>query len=294
MALNGRDLSPLEPLVHKLEGTSELDAPATLLSRAVRGLLEPGAVKDALSGTWLGHALHPMLTDVVIGSFLSATALDLLTGEEGDVASRRLIALGLAAFPPTALSGASDWIDAEVDDRVKRVGIVHAAGNWLTAALYATSLAARRAGARRRGVLIGFLGAGTLLTGGYLGGHLSMRRAIGPDQTAYDPGPDDWTSAEATSSLVEGQPTRVVVDDTPVLLLKTGEQIYAIHDRCSHRGCSLSEGEIEGHEVVCGCHFSRFDIRDGAVRKGPATAPQPAFDVRQSNGMVEIRRRPEA
>jgi nitrite reductase/ring-hydroxylating ferredoxin subunit len=75
-----------------------------------------------------------------------------------------------------------------------------------------------------------------------------------------------------------------------VLLLRDGEFIFAIHDRCSHRGCSLSDGTVEGVEIVCGCHGSRFDRRDGALRHGPATAAQPSFQVRERDGRVEIRR----
>jgi nitrite reductase/ring-hydroxylating ferredoxin subunit len=82
----------------------------------------------------------------------------------------------------------------------------------------------------------------------------------------------------------------VVVEDTPVLLLRDGERILAIHDRCSHRGCSLSEGSVEGTEIVCGCHGSRFDLRDGAVRGGPATSAQPSFQVRVDDGVVQVRR----
>jgi nitrite reductase/ring-hydroxylating ferredoxin subunit len=80
-----------------------------------------------------------------------------------------------------------------------------------------------------------------------------------------------------------------VVDETPVLLVKDGERIFAIHDRCSHRGCSLSQGELEGEEIVCGCHGSRFDLKDGSVKHGPATAPQPFFQVRDRDGIVEVR-----
>jgi nitrite reductase/ring-hydroxylating ferredoxin subunit len=82
----------------------------------------------------------------------------------------------------------------------------------------------------------------------------------------------------------------VVVDDTPVLLLRKGEEIFAIHDRCSHRGCSLSEGSVEGDEIVCACHGSRFSLRTGALRHGPATASQPAFQARTEQGRVEGRR----
>jgi nitrite reductase/ring-hydroxylating ferredoxin subunit/uncharacterized membrane protein len=286
---DNRTLSPLEPLVERIESTALLDKPAAPVSQAVQAVLSPGGLKDAASGTWLGHALHPALTDVVIGSFFGSTVVDLLVGDEGGVASDRLIMLGIAAYGPTAFAGASDWVDAAADDRVKRVGIVHAAGNLTALGFYTSSLIARRRGARWRASLLSVCGASVLMMGGYLGGHMSFRRGIGPDQTAFDPGSSEWAPAADAAQLRDGRPTRVVVDDTPVLLLKDGELIYAIHDRCSHRGCSLSEGEVEGNEIVCGCHGSRFDLRDGSVKRGPATAPQPGFQVRQREGIVEVR-----
>lgn len=289
LGMSERDRSPLESLVKAIEAAQMLDQPAKLLSRPVRGVLSPGRLKDALSGTWLGHALHPMLTDVVIGSFLSASALDLV-GKDGEAAAERLIMIGIAAYGPTAAAGASDWIDGEHDDRVKRVGIVHAGGNLAALALYTASLAARRRGAHGRGRLLALAGASVLMVGGYLGGHLTLRRGIGVDETVFDPGSADWLSAGDAAQLAEGRPTRVVVDETPVLLLRSEKRIYAIHDRCSHRGCSLAEGTVEGREIVCGCHFSRFDLRDGSVTRGPATAPQPAFQVRERDGVLEVRR----
>ena len=83
---------------------------------------------------------------------------------------------------------------------------------------------------------------------------------------------------------------RVVVGDTPVLLVRDGERIFALHDRCSHRGCSLSDGELRGDDIICACHGSTFDRRDGAVKRGPATAAQPAFQVRVQDERIEIRR----
>jgi nitrite reductase/ring-hydroxylating ferredoxin subunit len=287
--MTNRGLSPLEPWVRGIEAAEALDPAATAIRRVLQSVLAPGRLKDAVSGTWLGHALHPMLTDVVIGSFTSASALDLLAGEDGRVASERLIMLGIAAYGPTAFSGASDWVDGSVDERVRRVGIVHAGGNLMALTLYTASLIARRRGAHGRGKLLGGAGASALMVGGFLGGHLSLRRGIGPDQTIFDPGPEDWTPAADDAQLTDGRPLRVVVDDTPVLLLKTGDRVYAIHDRCSHRGCSLSQGTVEGDEIVCACHSSRFDLRDGSVLHGPATAPQPAFQVRRRDGRVEVR-----
>jgi len=286
-----RQLTPLEPLVRAIESAEVLDPVAKWAGNNVRSVVPSGPVKDALSGTWLGHAVHPMLTDVVIGSFTAASLLDLLAPGDDGRASERLIALGLAAYLPTAAAGVNDWADSEaVDDTVRRAGLVHAASNAVGALLYTASLRARRRGSRGRGAALGLAGMAVMSAGGYLGGHLSLSKGVGPDQTVFDPGSTDWSPAADASQLPERRPLRVVVGDTPVLLVRDGELIYAIHDRCSHRGCSLSEGDLEGTEIVCGCHGSRFDLRTGALRGGPATSAQPSFQVRVEDGRVEIRR----
>lgn len=284
-------LTPLEPLVRQIESAEVLDPAAKAVGRTVRGIVSPGALKDALSGTWLGHALHPMLTDVVIGSFMSASLLDLLAPGSDGTASERLIGVGIATYLPTAASGINDWADTEVvDDTIRRAGLVHAACNAIGASLYGASWMARRRGARGRGAVLGFAGLTVLMAGGYLGGHLTLSQGVGPDQTVFDPGPTDWTVAADASQLPDRRPLRVVVEDTPVLLLREGESIFAIHDRCSHRGCSLSDGKLEGDHIICACHGSTFDRRDGSVMRGPATAAQPSFQVRVQDDRVEVRR----
>jgi nitrite reductase/ring-hydroxylating ferredoxin subunit/uncharacterized membrane protein len=284
--------TPVRSLVDSLELAGVLDAPGQALGKAVRDLLSPGAVKDALSGTWLGHAVHPPLTDVVIGSFLGASLVDVLA-PGSDRAAERLIAVGIAAAVPTAASGAGDWADAEVaDPAVRRVGLAHAAANVSALSLYAASLAVRRRGARGRGIALAFGGAAILTFSGYLGGHMSYTRGVGPNQTAFDPGPEDWTAVARAGELVADAPKAVVADETPVLLLRQTDHIHAIHNRCSHRGCLLSDGEVDGHVVTCACHGSRFDITDGSVVRGPATAGQPAFEAREVEGRIEVRLRP--
>jgi nitrite reductase/ring-hydroxylating ferredoxin subunit/uncharacterized membrane protein len=285
-----RQLTPLEPAVRQVESAEALDPVAKAIGKGVRDRIGNGKLKAALSGTWLGHAVHPMLTDVVIGSFTSASLLDLL-GSNSDAASQRLIGLGLLAYLPTAASGINDWADTEViDDGIRRVGLVHASCNVVGASLYTLSWRARRRGAGRLGAAFGLAGMAVMMAGGYLGGHLSMTKGVGPAETVFDQGPTEWTPAADASLLQSGRPQRVVVDDTPVLLLRQDEEIFAIHDRCSHRGCSLSDGTIEGEEIVCACHGSRFSVRTGAVKHGPATASQPAFQVRVDDGRVQVRR----
>jgi nitrite reductase/ring-hydroxylating ferredoxin subunit len=281
----------MQKLVDAVESASPLDTPGKKIAKTVRDTIKPGALKDTLSGTWLGHAVHPMLTDVVIGSFLSATLLDLLGTDADSGAQERLIAVGIAAYGPTALTGVNDWADSEpVDPAIRRVGLVHAASNSIALTLYSSSLAARRRGAHGKGKLLSGAGAAVLGLGGFLGGHMSFTKGVGPNQTAFDEGPDEWTAAIAADDLKADDPTAVNVGDTPVLLVRHRKHVHAIHDRCSHRGCSLAEtGELDGETIQCGCHGSRFSLRDGSVERGPATSPQPAYEVREEAGKVEIK-----
>lgn len=280
--------TPLRPLVDALEHMTALDSVAKPYGKFVRDLWGRGEIKDAISGTWLGHAVHPPLTDVVIGSFLGVSLLDLL-GANGK-SSERLLGAGLVAAVPTVLTGASDWADTEIaDEGVRRVGLVHASANGSAVVLYAASLRARRRGAQGRGAALALAGTAVMTVSGYLGGHMSYTRGVGPNQTAFDPGPDDWTAVGDGQAFPDGEPQAAVAQDTPVLLLRHGDGIHAIHNRCSHRGCMLSDGDAEGHVVTCSCHGSQFDVRDGSVIRGPATAGQPAFEARERDGKVEIK-----
>ncbi len=280
--------TPFRPFVDALERAKALDPVAKLYGKGVRAAWGQGAAKDAISGTWLGHAVHPPLTDVVIGSFLGVSLLDLLGGE--GKSAERLLAVGLAAAVPTAATGANDWADTEIaDEAVRRVGLVHASMNVSALALYGASLLARRRGSRPKGAALALGGTAVMTIGGYLGGHMSYTRGVGPNQTAFDSGPSDWTAIGSTSDFADGEARAALADDTPLLVLRHREGIHAIHNRCSHRGCLLSDGEVEGHVVTCACHGSQFDVRDGSIMRGPASAAQPAFETREREGRIEVK-----
>ena len=122
------------PAIHdaydQLAGLDALDDPAKAIGKVVRDTVPAGPAKDALSGVWLGHALHPLLTDLPIGSYTSAVLLDWLGGRDAQQAADRLIGLGLLFTLPTAATGMTEWADSEVGDpAVRRVGLVHAALN---------------------------------------------------------------------------------------------------------------------------------------------------------------------
>jgi len=277
-------------LVGRLAGVAALDKPAESVASTVRGVLSPGKVKDLLSGTALGHALHPLLTDVPIGTWTSATILDLVGGDDAAPAAERLIGVGIAAAVPTAVSGLSDWADSTVaDDEVRRVGAVHAVANVAALALYGASWAARKRGSRGRGVLLGLAGAGSMGLGGFLGGHLSYALGIGVDQTAFDVEAPDWTDALGDGELAEGEAQRVSVGEVGVMLTRQQGRVFALVDACSHRGGPLHDGEIADGCVTCPWHGSVFRLADGSVARGPAAYPQPAYDVRVRDGRIELK-----
>lgn len=277
-------------LLRDLEHAASLDAPAKAVGKYVRSLLGRGALKDALSGTWLGHPLHPVLTDVPIGTWTSATILDVAGGADAGPAADRLIAIGIAAAVPTAVSGWSDWADSEpASDSVRRIGMVHAVSNVAALSLYAASLVARARGERGRGVALGLAGAGALATGGLLGGDLAYAKAVGVDQAAFLRPIEDWTAVASTGDVREGSARRAEADGQAVVLVRRAGRVHALVDRCVHRGGPLHEGELVDGCIECPLHGSRFHLEDGSVERGPAAYPQPVFEVREIEDRVEIR-----
>jgi nitrite reductase/ring-hydroxylating ferredoxin subunit/uncharacterized membrane protein len=268
-----RVAEPLAAFVHKL-------APAK------------SRVKDLLSGTWLGHALHPMLTDIPIGSFTSATVLDLAGGRRSRRAADRLVALGLLSSVVTAASGAADWSDTNGDEQ--RTGVVHAGANVAGVGMYALSALARRRGHRGRATLLGLAGMAAMTVGGYLGGFLGYARGVGVNHAFAEDPPTDWTDVLADDELGDGATTRVDAAGAGVLLHRRGSTVFAIGSRCSHAGGPLEEGEVDeaACTVTCPWHHSEIRLDTGTVVHGPAAVPQVAYDVRVSGGRIEVRARP--
>lgn len=168
--------NPLEGAVRAIEEASELDT-AVVGAAPLADRLSSGPLGDILGGSWLGHAAHPMLTDIPIGCWTSASVLDLVGGKKARPAARLLTGLGVLAVLPTALTGWSDFGRLE-DPRDRRVAIVHAGSNGVAAILQARSWWARRRGRHVRGAALGLI-ANTVATGaGYLGGHLASGRGV--------------------------------------------------------------------------------------------------------------------
>ena len=169
---------PLRQVVDRIERAEFLDGAAETIQRLGRSVVGDGKARRMLSGTPLGHPLHPALVAVPIGSWLSASMLDLTAGNRA--AARRLIGFGCLAALPTAAAGAVDWLETSGPDR--RIGLAHAALNDLALTIYLASWRARRHGHSVSGVGLALAGSGVLAAGGWLGGHLAYSRGIGVER----------------------------------------------------------------------------------------------------------------
>lgn len=275
----------LDALVDRVERADVLDRAADLLAAAAKPLTGPPA-RDLLSGTAAAHPLHPALVAMPIGAWTTASALDVLR-EPG--AARKAVGLGLLAALPTLATGLHDWADTVGAER--RVGLVHALVNDVAVGAYAASWLARRRGRNVKGAALAATGAAVLTVGGWLGGHLAYARGVGVDTNAFTSGPDEWTDVLGEAELpAVGGTVRVDAAGVPVLIIVTAAGPHGLADRCTHRGGPLSEGSLEDGCIVCPWHGSAFDIEDGSVARGPASRPQPRFQVRVRDGRVQVRR----
>jgi nitrite reductase/ring-hydroxylating ferredoxin subunit/uncharacterized membrane protein len=278
--------------VEAIERAKSLDPAAQQIKKAVDAALPTPEVRDALHGVWLGHALHPALVLVPLGSWISASVLDFLPGRRD--AARTLVGLGLVGSVPTIAAGWADWSD--LHPRQQRTGLVHAAANAVAVSLQLLSWRARRQGRQARGVVLSLAALSAGSAGAFLGGHLAYRQGAGTNhaEEAPDVLPEEWTRLCALDELPDGSPTRVSLDGVPVFALRRDRRVDVLYEHCSHLAGPLSEGQLSGSGdelcVTCPWHGSVFRLRDGQVQRGPTTYPQPVLRTRiSSDGSVQVR-----
>ena len=281
----------LDRMQPALETGAELSG---VIHRAVLSGGEPARqVADVLHGTWLGHPLHPVLTDVTIGSWIMGAIFDAVGAIGDDDFARRmgdrLTAIGTATAVPTAVTGVTDYSTAPKPSL--GTATVHGALNTIGLGLYLLSLRDRNQGRRRRGLAFSTLALGVTSASAWLGGHLVYRHRVGVDHAERFDGPEEWTAILDDAELAERKPRCAEWNDKKVLLYREAGEIYAIGTICSHAGGPLHQGEIDGPFVECPWHHSVFDMRDGSIKHGPATQPQATFDARVRDGRIEIRLR---
>jgi nitrite reductase/ring-hydroxylating ferredoxin subunit len=250
-----------------------------------------GQAKDLLNGTWLGHPLHPALTDVPLGAWMGAALLDVADGGEGGGLSRGadlLVGFGCLAAVGAAATGLADWQDKFGKER--DVGTAHALINTGALALFATSLGLRLKGKRSHAIAFSMLGLGTAGAGAYMGGDMVFRLGMQINRNAFSSGPKKWTSVADESEVVEGAFVHKQVGTNQVLLTRLQGELCAASATCSHAGGPLDELPLEDGQLHCPWHGSRFQLRDGRVTHGPALVANPVFETRVREGKVEIRR----
>ena len=189
----------LRKTVRRLERLEVLDKVARPLAGAVGRAVRPRVVRNLLSGTNLGHPLHPLLTDLPIGAWVMSAPPGAAGGPAAEGAADLLVTAGVVAAVPTAAAGLNDWSGTAGPET--RVGLVHAALNTTAVSLYLASVAAGARGRRRGGQALGLAGLGVLPGGGYLGGHLCFVLSVEVNRTAWEQRPSQWTPVLADTAL---------------------------------------------------------------------------------------------
>lgn len=253
------------------------------------------SIENALHGTWLGHPLHPVLTDIPIGAWTVTLVLDLLDASQQDrkyaPGADAALAIGLVGAVGAAITGLADW--HKTDGKARKVGLVHGLLNMGASALFATSLALRRQGQQQRPVAQVCSTAGYLMVSysAYLGGELVYQQKIGVDRANRRPVPKGFVPVMPEVELEEGQMRGVEVEGVKIVLARQRGRIFALGATCSHLKGPLEEGALEEGRIRCPWHGSCFALEDGHVIDGPATYPQPVFAVRVREGQIEVAHR---
>ena len=248
-------------------------------------------IHNFLSGTSVfRHPLHPALTDVPLGAWVSGTVLDyaaLASNVVPRAAGSIALLVGLVGAAGAAATGYTDFQDVYGLER--RIAFAHGLTMTVVFVVQTVSLILRLVGVYP--VAIGLSTAGLLLTmfGMYIGGHVVYAYGTRINRAAFLPEPEGYTSVGATTDFPEGQMRKVDAGGLDVLVVRLDGTLNAIVDTCTHAGGPLHEGPLEGDTVTCPWHGSRFSVRDGSVRGAPATFPESRLEVREQDGRVEVR-----
>jgi nitrite reductase/ring-hydroxylating ferredoxin subunit/uncharacterized membrane protein len=275
------------------EGVAKAGTRVSLaLHHAVLAGGEPARkVADFLHGTWLGHPLHPVLTDLTIGAWTMGSVFDGIAGITGsrsmEQSADQLMIAGVVCAVPTALTGLTDY--STFPERSAKTATWHGLLNAVNVGLYGWSIRERRRGNRGRGVLLSSVAFGMTCVSAWLGGHLVYKERVGVNNSDTFEGPREWTAVFDAAQLREHCPETIDFEGKPVLLYRDGDAIWALGNKCAHAGGPLNEGTFRDGCVQCPWHDSVFKVADGSVVHGPATQPQPRFETRTRDGQVEIR-----
>lgn len=283
----------LERLARPLRGLSNAIASAT--DAVYRPLGRPGKLlQDLLNGSWLGHSLHAVLVDVVVGGATAVVLLDVLRvffAIDGlEVAATWVLGLATLSALGAILTGLTDYKDTAPDSDERDVAGFHGLINIVATALFAVSFFQRLGDAHDGAFWVMLVGYVVVSIGAYIGGHVVFKYGYMVNHNAFNRGrrAKEFTPVVAAAEVPEGTPTKVMFGSTAVMLVRRGEVVHALKESCSHAGGPLSEGELRDDTITCPWHFSTFRLADGAVVHGPAGSRQPSYRARIADGQVEL------
>jgi nitrite reductase/ring-hydroxylating ferredoxin subunit/uncharacterized membrane protein len=272
-----------------------LDRIAEPLSKAVRGAYDAAGpagqrLKDAAHGVWLGHPLHPVFTDLPLGAWTTALALDCTAN--GDEGRRRAatfaMGVGLAGALGAAVTGLTDWSETQGESR--RTGLLHGLLNITATTLFATSWAMRQRDSHDTGRAAAWAGYAIAIGAAWFGGNLVYDQRIGVTNADAHL-PEEFTPVLRSDALAENTMARARVGKADVLLVRQNGRVCALAHDCAHLGGPLSEGTLKDGSVICPWHGSEFALEDGRVLTGPSTHNQPCLEVRERDGQIEVKAR---
>lgn len=283
----------LERMARPLRGLS--NGIAGVADGFYRILGAPGKLlQDLLNGSWLGHSLHAVLVDVVIGGATAALLLDVLRvlfSVEGlETATTWVLALAWLSAIGAILSGLTDYKDTAPNSAERDVAGLHGLVNIVATVAFTISLLQRLGDAHDGAFWTLLLGYLVISVGGYIGGHVVFKYGYMVNHNAFNRGKraKQFTAAVPVSEVPEGTPTKVMFGTTAVMLVRRGDVVHALKETCSHAGGPLSEGELKGDTITCPWHFSTFRLADGAVVHGPAGSRQVSYRARINGDQVEL------
>jgi nitrite reductase/ring-hydroxylating ferredoxin subunit/uncharacterized membrane protein len=259
-----------------------------------RALGSPGRLlQDFLNGSWLGHSVHPVLTDVVVGGTTMVIFLDILRvffNVDGlENATTWTLGLSVLAGVATIVTGLTDFKDTGTGNERNLAGL-HGVINIVAVVMFFISLLQRFGGAHDAAFWVALVAYLVISVGAYIGGHVVFKYGYMVNHNAFARGrrAKEFTALMPVAELAEATPTKATFGTTALVVVRRGDVVYALKETCSHAGGPLSEGKLNGDYIECPWHFSQFRLSDGAVRHGPATSRQVAYRARINAGQVEI------